>query len=522
MGASNDPLELEAEPVLAAPVHPDVIGAPPSIQRYTGQATEGKENAPASVDRVLANPGSPLEPALRQDMEQRFGYDFSQVRVHSGAAAEQSALDVNAHAYTVGHNIVFGAGQYSPRSIGGQHLLAHELAHVVQQKGQGNLEALSRKQSLSTGEPAERNGDAAAEHIVSSASIVRLGTAPVTTLLRQQAPAASTTSAARTGTSAPNPPQSRSAERARAQEFQPEVWATDIDLGRFSRFYSGRADARLNRRMVLTHAQQGVRGEAPPCQLDLFLKLHFDFHLGPSAYRQGPMGEFTQPGTPWPADRARQWKFDYMRVAQDTWHTRHPLEKTDNCPSEPCSRAVGQLRVIDADTMTDSEGHPALVGNMSNAPHFTVHVYDSRPWAGRQESRVGGSESTMYAEDVLPRGTPPPPGFNQDLYHWQPGAASHETGHMLGRPHINCAPDNDKPNEERCYGVTDVQRANVMGRGGEFGGADHAPFLAAMRATTGCEWRVPSGGLPWWAILLISLTGVGAVVLGIMALAGAL
>ncbi|MES1245798.1 MAG: DUF4157 domain-containing protein [Acidobacteriota bacterium] len=85
------------------------------------------------MDRVLAAPGRPLEPALRQDMEQSFGHDFSRVRVHSGAAAERSAQDVNAHAYTVGHNIVFDAGAFAPGTQRGRRLLAHELTHVVQQ-----------------------------------------------------------------------------------------------------------------------------------------------------------------------------------------------------------------------------------------------------------------------------------------------------------------------------------------------------------------------------------------------------
>ena len=70
-------------------------------------------------------------------MEPRFGYDFSRVRVHSGTAAEQSARDVKAHAYTAGHAMVFGAGQFAPESQAGRRLIAHELAHVVQQSGQG-------------------------------------------------------------------------------------------------------------------------------------------------------------------------------------------------------------------------------------------------------------------------------------------------------------------------------------------------------------------------------------------------
>ena len=68
-------------------------------------------------------------------MEPRFGYDFSQVRVHSDAAAAKSARDVNAHAYTVGQDVVFGAGRFVPHTSEGQRLIAHELTHVVQKSG---------------------------------------------------------------------------------------------------------------------------------------------------------------------------------------------------------------------------------------------------------------------------------------------------------------------------------------------------------------------------------------------------
>jgi hypothetical protein len=137
IGASNDPLELEADrvadQVMTAPAHSLISTAPPRIQRYTGQGLEGGGIAPASVERVLSSPGRPLDPELQQDMEQRFKHDFSRVRVHTSVAAERSAWDVNANAYTVGHNIVFGAGQYSPGTNEGQWLIAHELTHVVQQ-----------------------------------------------------------------------------------------------------------------------------------------------------------------------------------------------------------------------------------------------------------------------------------------------------------------------------------------------------------------------------------------------------
>lgn len=143
IGASDDPLELEADrvadQVMAAPTHSEVGGAPPHIQRYAGQAVDSADTAPSSVGSVLADPGSPLEPALRQDMEQRFVHDFSRVRVHTGQAAEQSAREVSAQAYTVGSNIVFAAGRFAPGTNEGRHLLAHELAHVVQQSGADGL-----------------------------------------------------------------------------------------------------------------------------------------------------------------------------------------------------------------------------------------------------------------------------------------------------------------------------------------------------------------------------------------------
>jgi hypothetical protein len=124
-----------ADQVIATPAYTAVSGAPPRIQRFSGQSHGRMDAAPASVDQALASPGRPPEPALRQDMEQRFGHGFSRVRVHSGAAAAQSAQDVNATAYMRGHNIVFGADRFAPGTHEGCRLIAHELTHVVQRSG---------------------------------------------------------------------------------------------------------------------------------------------------------------------------------------------------------------------------------------------------------------------------------------------------------------------------------------------------------------------------------------------------
>jgi hypothetical protein len=85
------------------------------------------------VHDVLALPGQPLDQETRNYFEPRFGHDFSKVRVHADEKAAESAGAVDALAYTVGQNIVFGARQYRPRAEQGVRLLAHELTHVVQQ-----------------------------------------------------------------------------------------------------------------------------------------------------------------------------------------------------------------------------------------------------------------------------------------------------------------------------------------------------------------------------------------------------
>ena len=112
-----------------------VRDVPLHVERVTEPSSPALRSAPPSVERTLAASSRTLEPAVRDEMEQRFGHDFSGVRVHSGALAEQSARDVQAHAYTAGTSVVFGAGRYAPETRAGRRLLAHELTHVVQQSG---------------------------------------------------------------------------------------------------------------------------------------------------------------------------------------------------------------------------------------------------------------------------------------------------------------------------------------------------------------------------------------------------
>jgi hypothetical protein len=116
-----------ADQVITMPAPSSLNSAPPlRIQRFSGQSQSNgqMEAVPPSVYQALASPGKSLEPGLRQDMEQRFGHDFSRVWVHSGSAAAESAQELGARAYTVGPNIVFGAGQLSPGTREGRRLIA--------------------------------------------------------------------------------------------------------------------------------------------------------------------------------------------------------------------------------------------------------------------------------------------------------------------------------------------------------------------------------------------------------------
>jgi hypothetical protein len=105
------------------------------LRRAAVNAMPVPDLVPPIVHQVLSSPGRPLEAETRALLGPRFGRDFSQVRVHADSRAAESARAVNALAYTVGNDLVFGANRYAPQLPGGQRLLAHELTHVMQQQG---------------------------------------------------------------------------------------------------------------------------------------------------------------------------------------------------------------------------------------------------------------------------------------------------------------------------------------------------------------------------------------------------
>ena len=103
------------------------------MRKAPNESSVAPTTAPPIVDEVLQSSGEPLEGATRALMEERFGYDFGNVRIHRDARSVDSARAVNAHAYTVGRDIVFNSNTFAPDTDSGRRLLVHELTHVVQQ-----------------------------------------------------------------------------------------------------------------------------------------------------------------------------------------------------------------------------------------------------------------------------------------------------------------------------------------------------------------------------------------------------
>jgi hypothetical protein len=114
---------------------PATRGARRQPAPVAGPAELDARPAPPVVDEVLGSTGQPLAAPVRAAMQPWFGHSFGQVRVHTGERAAEAADRVGALAFTSGSDVVFGASQYQPHRLAGQRMIAHELAHVVQQRG---------------------------------------------------------------------------------------------------------------------------------------------------------------------------------------------------------------------------------------------------------------------------------------------------------------------------------------------------------------------------------------------------
>ena len=137
-------------------------------------AAASKSGVPAVVQQALDNRGGrSIEPAVRSMMESRFNHDFRHVRVHHDATANRAAASINAAAFTVGNSIWFGQGQYQTGTRRGLHLLAHELAHTVQQRGHAG--ALQGRLTIgAVHDSAEAAADRAADAVLTNGRVPSL------------------------------------------------------------------------------------------------------------------------------------------------------------------------------------------------------------------------------------------------------------------------------------------------------------------------------------------------------------
>ena len=133
---------------------------------------------PPIVHSVLNSPSQPLDTDTRTFMEPRFRHDFSQVRLHTDGNAAASAQAINALAYTVGRDVVFGRGQYAPQTMAGRSLMAHELTHVVQQKLSGNNRTQQKLAINSPNDTTEIEAEHAATAITSGTSKISASFTP--------------------------------------------------------------------------------------------------------------------------------------------------------------------------------------------------------------------------------------------------------------------------------------------------------------------------------------------------------
>jgi hypothetical protein len=163
------------------------------MRTFAQRQNQSQKQVSSNVRQVLRSPGQTLGAATRAFMEPRFGHDFSRVRVHIDSQAAASAQDVGALAYTAGRDIVFAQGQFAPHTLFGRRLLAHELAHTVQQSAGADQVATLDLRLAQQNNPFEREAERASNFVLAvrarahseKPSSVRLSPEGLPTLRRQ-------------------------------------------------------------------------------------------------------------------------------------------------------------------------------------------------------------------------------------------------------------------------------------------------------------------------------------------------
>jgi hypothetical protein len=409
-----------------------------------GERQKRDPTIPPSVSIALGDPGTRLEPATRQFMERGFGHDFSAVRVHTGGRAAESAREVGATAFTLGQNIVFSEGQYAPTAPAGQRLLAHELAHVVQQAR--SPAAPGEAGTIGPADhPLEREATTVSQRVLAGGQSATSSVAAVPALQRQAA-----------GAPAPAPAAKRDTHTPVGEAIPPKAHAT-------SNWNMGAFDSQLD------WSTPGA-----PCILTLRLKVAFDFVDTPAGFPGD--GGHSVPGavtrTKWTSAEQNEWRNTFIREVTSRWSYRYPLVPVDpDCMwgMVVCDQALARVEVI---PVAPAGGVPTI--KVSHALGY--------------RSRAGGIGAWLARGDI-----------NAGAHVPGQVTVEHEFGHMIGLDHsspacqstdaVNVNAIGMNTGANTCYGVTPAQIADIMGQGSIVTTQDYRPFVVEMGAFTGCAWK---------------------------------
>lgn len=461
--------------------------------------------APPSVHRVLAAPGTPLTPGVRIDAERRLRHDFGSVRVHTGRDAAMSARAVRARAYTVGQHVVLGEHAARGGSAAARRTLYHELAHAMRSSGHGG--ALSNPLLVSSPDhPAEREAHRIADQALH-------GRVPAgATSLNQGAgrPGPDASLLMRDFAVEPLNPvlpgerlddeQVLEAIRYNALRYfdaaeiellrdvlgiRPTPAVIDRDfvhaVARYQQQFGEAVDGKLGRASadVLTReltaegeasaaTELGVRGRATErrrnidsggksdifdaeldhanARLTLVMRIQFNFIAGG--------------GGAWPSVGAQNaWRNSFIQRVHGRWNYRLLMRR----------RGL-------SDRYLRYYATRVRIQPSSSAPHYTANVSFETSHTTSSVS-AGTNAATFDVLDVNPI------SYTFGARTYTRTTSEHEFGHMLGLDHVAC-----NSNSAACYGTTHATRRNIMGYGGAVSVTNATPFLDAMRAITGQAW----------------------------------
>ncbi len=388
-------------------------------------------------------------------MGRGFRHDFSGVRVHTGGRAASSAADVGAEAYTLGKDIVFAEGRYAPTRHEGRRLLAHELAHVVQQ----SRAPASTAEAGGVGaadHPLEQEATAQSQRVLAGGEGAIAGGASGPALLRQA-----------NGSASPSP------SPGPRDTHQPDPDLTHPRSRTSSNWGLGEFESRLE-----------PNGDGAPCLLTLSLKLAFDFVDTPAGFPTG--GGHNAPGTVtrtrWNGGERAQWRDAFIRAVTSRWSYRYPLAALDNnClfAMGVCNQALARVEVI---PVSPAAGVPTVT--VSHATGYRSRASGHGAWLARDDIDSGANARGQVTVE-------------------------HEFGHMIGLDHSNPAcqgtdagpTDPTHAGDSACYGVTSSQIADIMGQGSIVTPQDYRPFVTEMNFFTGCGWQTVGSAPkpPSWA-----------------------